>query len=547
VQALRIVALGGLDEVGMNCLTLECDGKLIVVDCGLTFPDGELGVDVIHPDLGYLEARREAVSAVVLTHGHEDHVGAVPYLLAKHDVPVYGPAHALAVLERRLEEHNLSGKAELHEVEARERLRLGPFEVEPYRVAHSIPQATGLIMRTPFGIVIHSGDFRFDSEPLDGEPFDEAAVDEARAEGVRLLMSDSTNVTTATTTSNEASVAPALAEHVAAARARVIVCLFASNLYRVGAALSAAYLARRKVLWLGRSLLTHREIAERLGLLPELLPEFVSEHDAAKVPRHQLMVLATGSQGEERAALSRLARGQHPQLRLEPGDSVVLSSRVIPGNETSVFRLLDVLERAGIKTISRVDDPRLHASGHACRDDQRRLIELARPAAFMPLHGAHHQLRRHAELAASLGVEQTVIAHNGTPLELDHSTLRLLPERVATGRVHVQAGRAVSGAVLQERNQLSREGVVFVTVQLDTAGALAQPPAVQSAGLFSDEDEAKPTRELERRAAVALGGLTAPLTEASVEELLERTMRRYFREAYGLRPLVRVRVLRGAR
>jgi len=530
----------------MNCLTLECDGKLIVIDCGLTFPDGELGIEVIHPELSYLEARREAVSAVVLTHGHEDHVGAVPYLLAQHDVPVYGPAHALAVLERRLEEHDLVGEPELHEVAARERIRIGPFEVEPYRVAHSIPQATGLILRTPLGIVIHSGDFRFDEDPLDGELFDEAAVDEARQEGVRLLMSDSTNVTTARDTSNEASVAPALAEHVAAARERVVVCLFASNLYRVGAALVAARKANRKVLWLGRSLLAHREIAERLALFPEDLPEFVSEQDATRMPRRELMVLATGSQGEERAALSRLARGQHPTLRLDAGDTVVLSSRIIPGNETSVFRLLDLLERAGIKVISRADDPRLHASGHACRDDQRRLIELARPDAFMPLHGAHHMLRRHAELAASLGVPQTLIAHNGMQVELDSSSLRLLPERVQTGRVHVQAGRAVSSSVLQERDQLSREGVVFVTLTLDAAGALTGPPAVQTAGLFDERDEPRTTSELERRTAAALGALTAPLKQAGVDELLERTVRRYFREAFGLRPLIRVRVLRGA-
>ena len=412
--ALRIAALGGLGEVGMNCLTLEVNGRILVIDCGLTFPTYEPGVDVIHADFEWLRERREDVEAIVLTHGHEDHVGAVPYLLDDVDAPIYGPSYAIELVKERLTEIEVECEPRLNVFEAGDRITLGDFDVEAYHVPHSIPQACGLILRTPAGTVVHSGDFRFDEHPLDGRPLDVNALARARDEGgIDLLMSDSTNAQVAGTAGSETPVVEALQARIAQAPQRLVIALFASNAHRVLGLLRAAKQHNRRVLALGRSLTTHLAIAERTGLPVEDLPPLVRPEEAQSVPRSELLVLVTGSQGEPLAALPRLARGEHHALKLDAGDEVILSSRIIPGREIPVHTMIDRLERMGVRVWNWHDDRGLHASGHACRDEQQRLIELIRPRAFLPLHGGYAQLKRHAELARELDVPHGIVAENG--------------------------------------------------------------------------------------------------------------------------------------
>ena len=535
--AIRIVALGGLGEVGMNCMALELDGRLLLVDCGLTFPDREPGVDVIHPDFSYALERADQIEAVVLTHGHEDHVGALPYLLASLNVPVHGPPYALEVAKLRLAEHDLPVAPELRPTRPGERFDVGPFQIEPFRVPHSIPDCTGLILRSAAGTVVHTGDFLLDPDPPDGQHFDEARLQAAAAEGVDLLLSDSTNIDVARTAFHEKAVARALRDRIEQAPARAVVTLFASNVHRLAALLEAAGELGRKVLLLGRSVQTHHQIGQALGLL-KTQPVLVAPDEAQRVPRHELLVLATGSQGEHRAAMFRLARGTHHLLRLEAGDQVIFSSRVIPGNELTVHAMVDDLERQGVEVLNRKQHPDLHASGHAPRSDQQRMIELVRPKAFVPVHGTYYHLHRHQQLAQELGVERTLLAQNGDLIELtaDGPQIR---SHVGAGRVLRQAGQPIARSALSERYRMADAGVVVLGLQLDTEGALLAPVQVEQRGLPGDEACIEDLLEqVAREVEAVLDDLALPSEASRVAQLAERSARRIIRDQLAIRPLV---------
>lgn len=543
--SLRLWALGGLGEVGMNCLVMEAEGRLIVIDCGLTFPDREPGVELIHPDFETLLSRHDDLLAIVLTHGHEDHVGAIPYLLRdiEREIPVYGPPYALQVLRERLAEVDVPHPPRLLETKPREVLQLGPFEITPFRVTHSMPDCTGLVLKTPAGTVVHTGDFKLERDPLDGQSSDEELLRATGDAGVRLLLSDSTNSEVPGCAGREQDVEAALLARVEQAQQRVIVCMFGSNIHRVGAVLRVAAATKRRVLLLGRSLRTHSRIARELGILPDHPVALVQEDEAQNVPRGELLVLATGSQGEPAAALRRIANGSHHKLKLEPGDEVILSSRIIPGRERQVQSMMDSLERSGVRVYSRHDDAKLHVSGHAARDEQARMLELTRPRAFIPVHGSYVHLTRHAALAKRMGVQDALIVENGAVVELDAHAMRVVGE-VPIGRIHLQGGEAIEGAVLHERTRLSEGGVVVVTVRVDSAGRLVAPPHVGTRGVVDSETlldlglehsaEVEVSRELKK--------LNGPPTREAIESAVGRAARRVFRDGLGWKPVVHAHV-----
>ncbi|HMI93061.1 MAG TPA: ribonuclease J [Polyangiales bacterium] len=546
-RAVRLVALGGLGEVGMNCLVLEAEGRLVLIDCGVTFPDRQLGIDVIHPDFGYVLERAEALEAVVITHGHEDHIGALPYLLREieRDVPIYGPPYALALVREKLREADLGRPVRLIETQPRQPLALGPFEITPYRVTHSIPDSTGLLIRVAGMTLIHSGDFKIEDAPLDGQLFDFELLSEAGDRGVRLLLSDSTNSESPGSAGGEVTVSAALEARMARAEGRVIVCMFGSNVHRLGAVLSHAGAHGRKVLLLGRSLQTHARVAESLGKLPKLGPLLVNDQQAQRLPRSELLVCATGSQGEQAAALRRLAQATHPVLTLEPGDEVILSSRIIPGKEREVAAMVDALERRGVKVWSRRDDPALHVSGHACQAEQQKLIELTRPRAFIPVHGTFTHRKKHLALAQSLGVRDTLSVDNGQVVEIDADVMRIADE-VVTGRVHIQHGDEIAEDVLHERAQMSEGGIVVVVLYLGHGSDVARMPEVIARGV-TDELELEDLKLPEQAARAALRALRMLEPGASIESIqlaAQRAVRRVFRDALGWRPLVHTAVQR---
>jgi ribonuclease J len=541
--ALRIVALGGLGEVGMNCLAVECEGRVVVIDCGVTFPDHEPGIDVIHPDFDFLCKRAGDVEAVILTHGHEDHIGALPYLLPDVNVPIYGPPYALALVQERLREADLEDEPALIPIKPRAPFALGPFHVTPFRVTHSIPDSIGLVLRTPAGTLVHSGDFKIDRDPLDGEMFDEDLLAEVGREGVRVLLSDSTNSEVDGCAGGERPVVHALQARIAGMRGRVVIGMFASNVLRVGAVLDIARACGRRVLFLGRALHTHARVADSLQILPHASDVLVDENTARTLPRDQLLVLATGSQGEERAALRRLASGTHPALKLEAGDDVVLSSRVIPGRERAVFAITDDFERQGVRVWTRRDDGGLHVSGHACRDEQQRMIELTRPRAFVPVHGSFVHLKRHADLARSLGVPEPVVVENGTLVEIDADGTRVAGE-VQKGRVHIQHGGEITYDILRDRRRLAEGGVVTLVLNLGAGGILLQPPDIAARGVIEEEEliELGVMRDARDAVTRALRDVQqhagSGADDAAIELAVTRAARRVMRDAIGWKPSV---------
>lgn len=542
---LRLYPLGGLGEVGMNCLALELHdesgpGDMVIVDVGVTFPERTHGIDLAHPRFDAIVARQDRLRAILITHGHEDHIGAVGYLLKKlkKPVPVYGPAYALGLIEGRFDELDLE-LPEMHRVQVGRTFEVGHFVVEPYRVNHSIPDCTGLILRTPAGTVIHSGDYKMEDAPVDGEQFGFPAIERAAEEGVDLLLSDSTNVDAPGSSGEEADVAEAIDTLLADAQQRVVVAQFASNVYRMRAVFEAARKHDRRVVLLGRSVEKHYALAEQLGHLPDGAAELVVDRERAhKVRRDRLVAIATGTQGEAPAALSRLARGEHPDLTLEPGDTIVLSSRIIPGMEATVFQLLDQLERLGCEVLHRRTHPNVHVSGHAYRGEQERLIRAAKPRAFMPVHGTFHMLRAHSALGRELGVETVLAVENGTVVELDDGDLRIV-DQVTTGRVHVDRGYEIADEMLTDRRRMGELGVAFVAAQVDHDLRMRVPPEVTTRGFIDIEDEEKLIDELISVLQAEMERFHDDLEDLDdVEDQLRRSVRRFFGRRFRRRPIV---------
>ncbi len=537
---VRFVPLGGLGEIGMNCMAVEQDGIRVLIDCGLSFDGRGLGVDVFHADFRWLLAEPERLAAILVTHGHEDHIGAIPYLLEDRPVPVYGPRYAMALVRERLGECAPRFEHLLHTVAPGDRFTVGPFEVEPYRVTHSMPDCTGLILRTAQGVVVHSGDFKIDEAPTDGEHFDTERLARLRdEEGVRLLLSDSTNAVVGGASGGEQLVAERLEELVRDAQGRVIVSLFASNVHRIRALAIAAQRTNRKLCLLGRSLEMHARLAERSGYLPDLSAIRIPRELARQVPRDRLLVLATGTQGEAPAALTRLANDTHPELRLDPGDRVVHSARIIPGNETHVHRLINGLERRGIEVLWAGVEPGVHVSGHAHRDEQRTLIELLRPASFLPVHGTYLHLKRHAELARASGVSDVLMAENGTIVELGDEGLRTAGS-VPIGRVHRERGTPVAERVIRDRALLAELGMAVVTVMVDGRGRPVGAADLLTRGVLHEDEHEDLLDEACDTVLRALHGARWIVDRPSEDDLeieAKRALKRFFARRLGKKPL----------
>jgi ribonuclease J len=541
---VRLVPLGGLGEIGMNCLAVEQGGDILVVDCGIRFPHDDVGIDVVHPDFTWLTERADKVRGIFLTHGHEDHIGALPYLLGHLDVPVWGPPHALGLVRHRLDEHDY-GKEEcdLRVAQVGTAYDVGSFTVEPIRVSHSIVEASALRIGTDAGVILHTGDFNFDPDPPDGEPTDEARLRALAKDGVALLLSDSTNIDVMTPGVGERNVGRALFDIVEKAEGKVFIALFASNIQRLILLGEIARSTGRRICVLGRSLVTQIEIATNIGRLRWPSDLRMSTEEARNAPREQVLVLAGGTQGEPGSAMSRLAAGTHGELAIDPNDTVIFSSRIIPGNDLPAVEMMGDVIRRGAISRTRLTDPGVHTSGHATRSEQTKMIDLVEPRCFMPVHGTLHHLTRHGELARERGVGEVKVVENGTAVLLDGRTL-VDEGQVPNGMVSVgMGGVTLSHDVIKERVELARTGLAVVSLSVDRKGALVGTPLVTTRGIAGLTDPG------ELRAVKATIAKTAELARRrrmTLDELggeVRRAVRRQLFDAGGVRPVVEVHVL----
>ncbi len=544
---LQVIPLGGLGEFGMNCTVLRYGDDILVIDAGMMFPEDEMfGVDIVAPDFKFLRENQKHVRGVVLTHGHEDHIGGMPFLLSKLNIPVYGTPLTLSLVERRLEEHGLADKADLNEVAAGERLELGPFQIEFIHVTHSIPSALALAITTPLGVIIHSGDFKIDPTPPDGIPFDLHTFAEYGKKGVLLLLSDSTNSDRPGYSESEISVIPRFEEIFHRATGRVVLSCFSSSVHRVQTVLNMAKKAKRKVAFLGRSLNNVLEIAHGHGLLeiPDgilLRPQDIMSAEPSKVA-----VLVSGTQGEPMSALARVSVDSHRHMKVSAGDTVVMSARMIPGNEKSIYRMINHLSRRGAQTIYGTMSPPIHVSGHGSSEELRLLLNLVRPKYFIPIHGEHRQLSKHASLASHLQgdcLHSCFIMETGDCLEIDEAGARKV-ERVPVGRICIDSGtvdEVVEELVIRDRRNLSEDGFVIPIIAIDhLTGATEGLPEVVSRGFMSGEEGVLLLQEARQVVGKTLASSTREEKSdlGVIQEKIRVDLRRFLTKRSSRRPLV---------
>jgi len=492
---LQIIPLGGLGEFGMNCMVLRYEDDIIVLDAGMMFPDAELlGVDIVTPDFTYLEENKQFVRGLILTHGHEDHIGGIPFLLSEVDMPVYGTAFTLALVERRLDEHDMIDKVQLNRVKPGQVIELGAFKIEFIHVTHSIVSAVCLAITTPLGVVIHTGDFKIDPTPTDNILFDLHTLAGYGKRGVLLLLSDSTNVDRPGYTASERAVMPRFEEIFNRAEHSIIVSCFSSSIHRLQQILDISADMGRKVAFLGRSMLTTTEIAHNLGLLHVPDNTLIRPQDIMAMPRGKVVVVVSGTQGEPMSAMSRIAVDNHKNLSLDTGDIVVLSSRMIPGNEKSIGRMLNHVARRGCEVVAGSMNPPVHVSGHGSSEELKLMLNLIRPRYFMPIHGEYWQMSKHAKLAShlrTLGLEETFILESGQVLEIDHHGARK-GGKVPVGRVCIDSGsidEVVEDIVIRDRRHLSEDGFVIPIISIDKhTGRADGLPEIVSRGFVSLEE-----------------------------------------------------------
>jgi ribonuclease J len=494
---LQVIPLGGLGEFGMNMTAIRYGEDIIVVDCGMMFPDAELlGVDLVMPDLTFLKENQAQVRAIILTHGHEDHIGAVPYFLSEIDVPVYGTAFTLALVERRLEEYDLEQEPRLIKVKPKQAIGIGPFKIEFIHVTHSIVSAVALAITTPLGVIIHTGDFKVDPTPTDNELFDLHTLADYGKRGVLLLLSDSTNSDRPGYTESERAVKPRMEEIFSRSENRIVVSCFSSSIHRIQLVLDLAEEYGRRVAVIGRSMVSVTEIAHAHGLLT--IPDgiLLRPQDVMGLPRDKVAILVSGTQGEPMSALSRVAVDNHKHISVDKGDTVVMSSRIIPGNEKAIFRMIDHMSRRGADVLYGSMNPPLHVSGHGSVEEMKLVLNLVRPRYFMPIHGEFRQLSKHAKLAEHLrfaGLEETFIMDMGDVLEFDHHGARRAG-KVTVGHVCIDSGSVddvVQEMVIRDRRLLSEDGIVLPIIAINrSTGKLESPPEIVMRGFQVGDDGA---------------------------------------------------------
>jgi ribonuclease J len=489
-ERLRVIPLGGLDEIGKNMTVFEYGDDMVLVDAGIMFPDDDHpGVDLILPDFSYVTKRKDKLRAIIITHGHEDHTGALPYLLKDLDrpVPVMGTKLTLGLIKGKLEEHKLK-KVKVREVKAGSHVSLGPFGFDFFAVNHSIPDAVGIFIRTPVANVVHTGDFKLDQTPIDGRMTDYGALSKFGKIGVDLLMSDSTNAETPGITSSEASVGEALRDIIGKAKQRVIVASFSSHIHRIQQVCDAAVDAGRKVVVTGRSMVTNTKIARELGYLDIADENIVDAYDAHGLAPEDVVVMCTGSQGEPLSALARMANGDHKTVHVERGDTVIISATPVPGNEKAVSRVINRLAKAGA-ILKHKNNAKVHVSGHAGSEELKLMLNLVQPTFFMPVHGETRHLAAHAELAESVGMytEDIFVLDNGDCLEIG-PTGACVSERVEHGVVYVDGLGVgdVGNVVLRDRQLLAQDGIATVIIAIDgqTGRPVGEPELVTRGIVF---------------------------------------------------------------
>jgi len=539
--------LGGSGEIGMNLNLYGYDDQWIVVDCGVSFGDESLpGVDVFMADPAFIAARRDKLLGIILTHAHEDHLGAVAHLWPQLRVPVFATAFAAVLLRNKLEEAKLLGQVDLREVPMGGRIQLGPFTVDLVTVTHSLPEPNSLSIRTPAGMVLHTADWKLDPDPLLGPTADLATMRRLGDEGVLAVVGDSTNVFVPGHAGSEATVRKSLIELVGKYSARVAVACFASNVARLSSIAAAAAAHGRRVALAGRSLWRIDAAARGLGLLEGVAP-FIEDGEAERLPPNRVLYLCTGSQGEPRAALARIASGAHAHVKLGKGDAVIFSSRVIPGNERPIYKMQNNLARLGVEIVTHKDHF-VHVSGHPARDEIAELYRLLRPKYVVPTHGERLHLEEHARLSDGLGIGRAIVIENGDMLRLGPGEPEVI-EKVPTGRLAVDGRRLVplASTGIKERRRLAEEGGAVVTLVLDAAGRLAAEPQVAILGL-ADGDEARERDRADAVAAVrdAIESLPANARkdDERIREVVRLAARRAVGESFGKRPITQVHLVR---
>ena len=543
---LRIIPLGGLGEIGLNLMLIEyCpagseDIAAIAVDCGLMFPEREmLGIDVVIPDFSYLREKRH-LKGVVFTHGHEDHIGALPHLLREFNVPVYGTPFTLGLLHDKLDEHDLLDDTELHEFRPRQSWQVGPFQIEGIHVTHSIIDAVALAITTPLGVIVHTGDFKIDQTPIDGRQSDIARLAELGEQGVLLLLSDSTNVERPGTTPSERTVTRPLEDLMAHASGKVLVATFASHIHRIRQVVDLSLKQGRAVGVVGKSLINNIEIAREVGHLKIPADTLVDVGKIGDRDPQTVTLLTTGSQGEPLSALSRIATGGHPHVKIRPGDTVILSSRVIPGNERTIARLLDHLCRRGADVYYEAIAC-VHVSGHASQEELQLMLNLLRPQFFVPIHGELRFLVRHCELARGVGVDPAgvFLLEDGQVLEITTKGAHVT-ESVPAGRVFVDGLGGVEEEVLRDRRHMAEDGLVVAIVGIaQQTGELLTGPDLLSRGfLAATNGEGFDAAKEAVRAALGELPRESRTDVGMVKEQVRQVLRRYFRRTLGRRPVV---------
>ncbi|HJZ67134.1 MAG TPA: ribonuclease J [Blastocatellia bacterium] len=539
---LEIIPLGGVGVFGMNMMAMRCGGEAIIIDAGMGFPEEDApGVDIVIPDFSFIDDYRDEISAIVLTHGHEDHIGAVPFLLKEVNVPVYGTHLTLALLENKLGEHQLTPA--LHAVESRDKVSLGNFEVEWIHVSHSLTSCTAVAVTTPVGVVIHSGDFKIDETPVIGPPTDLERLSEYGDRGVLALLADSTNAERPGRTQSERAVSPALEKIFDEAEGRIVLSCFTSSVHRIQIVLDLARAHGRRVALLGRSMLRNVETADSLRQLDVPDGIFVSPSQARQMDDDQLVLLVSGCQGEPMSAMARMATDQHKNLSVDEGDTVVLSARQIPGNEPAISRLISHCYKRGAQVIDS-SVARVHVSGHGSQEDLKILIEATRPKFLVPIHGEHRQLYRHREWAATTGLvepQNIVVFENGDVLELADSRAEVTAKEFV-GRTFIDASyERVEDLVVRDRKHLSYDGIVVAIVAINpTSGKLESEPEVVTRGFIHEEESSEMVVELKQivETTVTTAAHEERIDYAVIKEKIRVEMKRFIQKETGRRPMI---------
>ena len=542
---LLFLPLGGAGEIGMNLNLYGHDGAWLMVDLGVSFGEDYIpGIEAVMPDPSFIVERRDTLSGLVLTHAHEDHLGAVPHLWPQLQCPVYATGFAASMLRRKLNEFGMEETVPLIEVPLSGRFDVGPFGIELVTLTHSIPEPNALVIRTSAGAVMHTGDWKFDNDPVVGETTDEEALRRAGDEGILAMVCDSTNALLSGSSGSEGALAENLQNVISGLDNRIAVGCFASNVARLQTIAQVAKACDRQIVLVGRSLHRINQIARENGIFQDL-PSFVSEEEGSYLPRNKVLYICTGSQGEPRAALARIARGDHRDVKLDKGDAVIFSSRVIPGNELEISRLQNKLLSDGIEVIT-ADDANIHVSGHPARDELAEMYQFIRPEIAIPVHGEMRHMIAHQKIAEACQVPHTVLAPNGSLIRLDATGPEII-DHVPNGRLGIDGHRLVKldSFPMRERRRLQSAGAIAVTVILKDRGELATEPEVSSFGLIDEDEEENIIFDAIDAAAHAIEHLSKRQRDRdeAIIEAVKREVRQVFRKALGKNPIIHVHLI----